>query len=66
MRGVKMVIRGALVQEVDRALIVMVFLSLKAMKAENVMMKYISRLRSVKVGLNCRIRTIQPRWAIDE
>lgn len=61
-----MVMRGALAQEVERALMVMAFFSLKAMKAENVMMKYIRRVRSVRGGLNWRTRTIQPRWATEE
>ena len=65
-RGVKAVRAGVFVQEMARALMVVELLILKTMNVENVMIKYISRVRSVREGANCSTSIIQPRCAIEE
>lgn len=41
-------------------------LSLNIRNAENVIMKYVSNVKIVKEGENCRTITIQPRCAMEE
>lgn len=65
-RGVRQVRAGAFVQEVARALMLVALLSLKTRKVENVMTKYVKRVRKVREGENCNTRIIQPRCAMDE
>lgn len=43
-----------------------VWFSLKTRNVENVMIKYVRSVRSVREGENWITRIIQPRWAIDE
>lgn len=61
MRGVREMSTGAFVQEIARVLILVELLSLKVRKVEKVIMKYMRRVRSVREGENCKIKTIQPR-----
>lgn len=65
-RGTKAVMAGVLAQEVARALMVVVLFRIKVRNVDDVMMRYRARVRRVRVGVNCRTTTIQPRWAIDE
>lgn len=65
-RGAKEVRAGAFVQDVASALIVVALLSLKTKNVENVIIKYVRRVRRVRDGENWRTRIIQPRWAMDE
>lgn len=66
MRGVRDVRAGALAQEIARALMLVDLLSLNTRNVENVMMRYVKRARRVREGENCKMRIIQPRWAMDE
>lgn len=61
MRGAREMSMGAFVQEIARVLILVELLSLKVRKVEKVIMKYMRRVRSVREGENCKIKTIQPR-----
>lgn len=45
---------------------VVALFNLKIRNVDAVIIKYVRRVRSVRVGENCRTRIIQPRWAIDE
>lgn len=65
-RGVRQVNAGDLVHEMARELILVDLLSLKVRNVEDVIMRYVRRARRVRVGENCKIRIIQPRWAIEE
>lgn len=60
-RGESVVRTGAFVQDVARALIVVALFSLKVRKAAAVIIKYVSSVRRVRLGENCKIRIIQPR-----
>lgn len=66
MRGVRAVRAGAFAQDVARVLIFVDLLSLNTRNVEDVMIRYVRRVRSVMEGENCKTRIIQPRWAIDE
>lgn len=66
MSGASDVRTGALAQEVESELIVVDLFSLNTRKAENVMIRYVKRVRSVREGENCITKIIQPRWAIEE
>lgn len=57
---------GALVHEVARVLMVSELFVFSARNAEEVMIIYRRRLRSVREGANCKISTIHPKWAIEE
>lgn len=57
---------GDLVHEIARVLMVMELLVFSVRNAEDVMIIYRERLRSVSEGANCKISTIQPKWAIEE
>lgn len=57
---------GDLAQDVASVLMLVAWFSLKIKKREEVMIMYIRRARRVREGANCRMRSIQPRWAIDE
>lgn len=57
---------GDLVHEVARVLMVRELLVFRVRNAEDVMIIYRDRLRSVREGANCKINTIHPRWAIEE
>lgn len=65
-RGVRDVSAGALVQEIARALILVALFSLNTRNVENVIVIYVRRARRVREGENCKIKIIQPRWAIEE
>lgn len=65
-RGVRAVRAGVLAQEVARELIVVALFSLKVRNVDRVITRYVIRARRVRVGENCRIRIIHPRWAIEE
>lgn len=65
-RGKRDVRMGVLAQDVASALIVVVLLRMNVRKAEEVMIRYNISVRRVRVGENCRIKIIQPRWAMDE
>lgn len=65
-RGVRAVRAGAFAQEVASVLMLVDLLSLNTRNVENVMTKYVSRVRNVSEGENCRTRIIQPRCAIEE
>lgn len=65
-RGVRAVMVGALAHDVARELIVVVLLSMKMRKEEDVIIRYKMRVKKVRVGENCRTTIIQPRWAMDE
>lgn len=65
-RGVSAVSTGAFVQDTARLLMVLALFSLNTRNVENVMIKYVKRVRRVNVGTNWRMRIIQPRWAIEE
>lgn len=64
--GVSEVRTGAFVHEMASMLMVVELFSLKAIKAENVITKYVRRARRVRDGTNCTTSIIQPRWAIEE
>lgn len=66
MRGVSAVRAGAFVQAVAKELMFRAFFTLNVKKRAVVISKYISRVISVREGLNCKIKIIQPRWAMDE
>ena len=57
---------GAFVQEVARALMFVALFSLNTRKVENVMMRYVRRVRRVREGENWSTKSIHPRWAIEE
>ena len=65
-RGVREVSIGAFVQEVASALMLVALFSLNTRNVENVITKYVKRVRSVREGENWRTKIIQPRWAIEE
>lgn len=65
-KGVKAVSAGALVEEMASALMFVALLNLNTRKVENVIIKYVIRVRKVRCGENCRISIIQPRCAIEE
>lgn len=65
-RGISAVRAGVFVEEEAIALIVAELVNLNARNVEDVIMKYVSRARSVREGINCRIRAIHPRCAIEE
>lgn len=65
-RGARHVIAGDLVQEMARVLMLVDLLSLNTRNVEEVIIKYVRRAKSVRVGENCKIRIIQPRWAMEE
>lgn len=50
--GVRQVIRGAFVQEMASVLIVVASLTLKTKNVENVIIKYVKRVRKVRDGAN--------------
>lgn len=58
--------RGAFVQVVAKALIVVALLSLRVRKAAEVITRYVISARSVREGMNWRISSIHPRCAMDE
>lgn len=64
--GVRDVIAGIFAQEEARVLMLVDLFSLKTRKAENVIIKYMISVRSVREGENWIIRIIQPKWAIEE
>lgn len=66
MSGARDVSMGAFAHEVARALMVVDLFSLNTRNVENVIIKYVRRANSVREGENCKIRIIQPRWAIEE
>lgn len=66
MRGVIAVNAGAFTQARDSALMFVELYSLNRMNAENVIIRYRIRVRSVSVGEYCNTTTIHPRWAIEE
>ena len=65
-KGARAVSAGVFAQEVARVLMFVALFSLNTRKVENVITKYVRRVKKVRDGENCRIRIIQPRWAIDE
>lgn len=65
-RGAKHVNAGDLVHEMARVLMLVDLLSLNTRKVEDVIMRYVRRAKSVRVGENCRTRIIQPRCAMEE
>lgn len=66
-RGVNMVaIEGDFVQEVARSFRLVQLKSFKVKNATEVIATYKKRLRRAREGANCIIKTIQPKWAIDE
>ena len=65
-RGVKEVIAGVFAHEVASVLMLVELFILNARNAENVIAKYVVRVRKVREGENCRTRIIHPRCAIEE
>lgn len=65
-RGARAVKAGAFAQEVARVLMLVASFSLNIRNAENVIIKYVSSVKIVKEGENCRTITIQPRCAMEE
>lgn len=65
-RGVSVVRTGVLAQEVASALTVVALLSLKTRNIEIVIARYVTSVRRVRVGENCKTSTIQPKCAMDE
>lgn len=65
-RGERAVRAGLFVQEVARALMLVALFSLNIRNAENVIIKYVSSVKIVREGENCRTITIQPRCAMEE
>lgn len=57
---------GDFVQERASMLILVESYSLKMTNIENVIIKYMRRVRSVSEVENCSTKIIQPRWAIEE
>lgn len=49
-----------------RVLMLVDLLSLNTRNVEEVIIKYVRRAKSVRAGENCKIRIIQPRWAMEE
>lgn len=64
--GARDVSAGAFAQEVASVLMLVDWFSLNTRNVENVMMKYMRRVRRVRDGENCSTRIIQPRWAMEE
>lgn len=64
--GAVAVIAGVFAQEVASELMVEALFSLNIRKAASVIVIYVVRASSVSEGVNWRIRTIQPKWAIEE
>lgn len=65
-RGISAVRAGLFVQVVASELMLRAFFVLKDRKRVVVIRRYVSKVISVSDGLNCEIKIIQPRWAIDE
>lgn len=65
-KGAKLVITGALVQDVANALAVVDFVKLNSMNIEEVIIMYVTKAIRAIDGENCIIITIQPRCAMDE
>lgn len=65
-RGTREVSTGALVQDKVKELMFVDLLILKVRKVAAVITKYVIKARNVREGENCRTRTIQPRWAMEE
>ena len=65
-RGVREVSAGALAHEIARVLILVALFSLNTRNVENVIMRYVRRVKRVREGENCSTRIIQPRCAIEE
>lgn len=65
-RGRSIVRAGVLAHDMARELIVVVLLSKNTRKEEEVMIRYKMSVRRARVGENCRIKAIQPRWAMEE
>lgn len=57
----RVVIIGALDQEIESELMFVALFSLKMRNVESVIIKYMSRVRRVREGLNCKTRIIHPR-----
>lgn len=65
-RGARVVIIGAFAHEVASALMLVDLFSLKTRNVEDVMIKYVIRVRNESEGENCMTSNIHPRWAIEE
>lgn len=65
-RGVKEVIIGVFAHEVASILMLVELFILNARNAENVIAKYVVRVRRVREGENCKTKIIHPRCAIEE
>lgn len=60
-RGVSAVRAGAFAQEVASVLMLVELFSLNTRKVENVIRRYVMRVRRVREGENCKTRIIHPR-----
>lgn len=65
-RGAREVSAGAFAHEMARELMLVDLFNLNTRNVEDVIMMYVMRASRVREGENCRIRIIQPRWAIEE
>lgn len=65
-RGVMAVRAGALAHDVASILMVVALLSLNVRNIEKVITRYVRSARRVREGASWRIKTIHPRWAMEE
>ena len=65
-RGTRDVRAGAFAQEVASMLMFVALFNLNTRNVDDVMIRYVRRVSMVSEGENCRMRIIQPRWAVEE